>query len=201
MRPFFHFAVVLVLLTLDAASSHAVTISFAGLPGRSNQNGEADGTEFNGQGLDLTTQGIAFNVGCAVSCLGADAEFLDDFSGTIFGNFVLPGSSVDAMVDSLSIDLCCNDVRPGITFVDLFDAGGDLVATFEDIDVVYTGPALVSSFRVKFSYDAMYSVSYGQMFAVPEPGTAPLLATSLVVLVVARRLKDQGRYPGPASVR
>lgn len=187
MKKLFALALVAALMMFVSSAAMAdTTISFTGLTDNSGGNGEVNGTEFTGQGLmlNLGAGSLAFNVGCGTgnSCLGADANTVNDFNGTIIGSF--QGNTVG----HLAIDLCC-EANTGATTITLYDASNGVLASFTGTDVNYTG-AGVDHFAVTFGFDAMYSLTYGDVQSeTPEPGSLFLLGSGLLGLGGAVRRK------------
>lgn len=184
-----------------AESAHATVIDFqtAGLINNTSSNGEITGSEFNSSGLDLSTPDLALNVGCSSlpegsQCVGADFVSINDFDGTIVGNFVLPDTSIDAFVDTLSIELCCvgppdaQQTTPGFTTVtELFDFNDFLITSFFG-SFTYEGDTPVSYFKTHLDFNAIDTVSFTNLgAAIPEPSTFGLFAIGLAGLGVMTR--------------
>jgi hypothetical protein len=171
-------------LFLTTSAMADTTVSFTGLTDNTNGNGEVNGTEFVGQGLLLTLNGgLAFNVGCGTgnSCLGADAQSVNDFNGTLTGSFL--GNTVG----HLAIALCCEG-NTGATTITLYDGANNVLASFTGTDINYTG-AGVDHFQVTFGFDAMSSLTFGDVNETPEPGSLVLMGSGLLGLGGAIRRK------------
>jgi hypothetical protein len=184
-----HLALLLTLSVLPTSLAVAapITIAFTDLLDVPGVTGELDGSEFQDEGLVFHSLGAfdVLNVGCGTghTCLGAgDFDDPADFSGSIVGNFSIPGTVTPAAVRTLDIDFV--DGRATTTLIGL----SGILATFVDTDVSWFG-APVYEFRVEFHDDGMSSVTFDRLVEVPEPPVAILIAASVAfALTRSRRL-------------
>ncbi len=136
-----------------------VTVTFRGLQNIPGENADPDVriAILRGRvaGLFLYTESLAFNIGCGsdeLSCLGADSEVVDDFSGTINGVFSNP-------TDVLAIRFVNNPIGNG-TVTRLFDAAGEVVGEFQN-SFSYEGEP-VSRFEAVLDFDGVRGFIFNQ---------------------------------------
>ena len=181
----------LVVALLWMNSAFATLITFEGLTNNPLGNGEVDGSEWISRGLLLSSPTLALNVGCGIPapCLGADLSSISDFSGTINGSFVVPGTLLPTSVFSLGIELCCvaADRPPGVddqTITSIYGISGALLARIFDTDFFFASTVPIGSFSVDFGSDAMVGLRFNE---VPEPGSFGLLLLGLAGAVTFSR--------------
>lgn len=154
------------LLFLGGTASAQVLIDFTNLvdaPG----NGEIDGTEFRDQGLDLSTPPAStLNIGCgSPSCLAADLG-VDDFGGSLDGDFIVPVTLENGVAfGPFEIDVCCSGFTPEDTVIRVYDAEDNLVKEALDTDLVYGGLTPISYFTIDFAADAMLKIEFEEIQA------------------------------------
>ena len=140
------------------------------------------GDEYLSQGLQILS-GDRIMTPCGGACVSADSVDQGWAYGDSVFNFVLPGTTENASVNSLSFDSVIGNLEYSI-----FDAAGNLFASgFGDYS--YTGETEISFFSVSYNYDGIYSISWDslQKVDVPAPASIALLAIGLLAMRLGRK--------------